>query len=115
MPAKACVTSVFSTLRRTAAGVAADWPAEENQSGSGLGGGEEVIHALRRAEQMASSARVDKQVLIGGRVHHAAHGSQAGDKLRDGKLELADQDAACSGDGKPGAVRTGRQRKGEVG
>lgn len=63
---------------------------DDDLGGGSLSGGEEVIHSLRCAEQMAGGASVDEQVLIGGRVDDAAHGCQAVDELRDGKFELAD-------------------------
>jgi len=63
---------------------------EDDLGGGSLSGGEEVIHSLGCAEQMAGGASVDEQVLIGCRVDDAAHDRQAGDKLWDGKFELAD-------------------------
>src|ERR1035437_1022369 len=64
---------------------------------------------------MAGGASVDQQIEIRGGTQSSPHDRQAADKLRDGKFELADQDATRSGDGKPGAARAGRQREGEVG
>ncbi len=81
----------------------------------GAGGGEEVIQALGRIEQMAGGARIHEQVLIGGISQDAPHGGQAADELRDGQFELADQHTARRRDGKAGAVRAGRQRQREVG
>src|ERR1035437_3919381 len=60
---------------------------------------------------MAGSAGVDQEIEIRGGTHSSPHDRQAADKLRDGKFELADQDASRSGDGKPGAARAGRQRQ----
>src|ERR1035438_153915 len=74
-----------------------------------------MIHSLGCAEQMAGSASVDQEIEIRGGTHGAPHDRQAAYKLRDGKFELADQDAARRGDGNPGAARAGRQREGEVG
>jgi hypothetical protein len=88
---------------------------DDDLGSSRFGGGEEVIQSLRCAEQMAGGASVDQETKIGGAAHGSPHDRQAADKLRDGKFELADQDTARSGDGKPGAVRAGRQREGEVG
>ena len=64
---------------------------------------------------MAGSAGIDQEIEIGGASRGPPHDRQAADKLGDGKFELADQDASRSGDGEPGAVRTGRQRESEVG
>src|SRR6266853_4232117 len=64
---------------------------------------------------MAGGAWVDQEGAIGGGAQGSPHDRQTADKLRDGKFELADQDASRSRDGKPGAARTGRQREGEVG
>ena len=83
---------------------------DDDLRGGRVGGCEEVLQALRRAEQMAGSAGVDQEVEIRGASQRAAHEGEAADKLRDGEFELADQDAARSGDGKPGAVRAGGQR-----
>jgi hypothetical protein len=59
---------------------------------------------------MAGSTRVDQKIEIRGGTHSSPHDRQAADKLRDGKFELADEDAAWRRDGKPAAARTGRQR-----
>ena len=64
---------------------------------------------------MAHTSPVDQEIEICGASHNSPHDRQATDKLRDGKFELADQDAWRRGDGKPGAARAGRQREGEVG
>ena len=40
----------------------------DDLGGGGPGGGEEMLQALRGAEQMAGGAGVDEQVLIGGRT-----------------------------------------------
>jgi hypothetical protein len=58
------------------------------------------LEALRRAEQMAGGAGVDKQVLIGAAAHGVPHRSQAADELRDRQLELADEHAARGGNRK---------------
>ena len=81
----------------------------------GTRGGEEVIQALGRIEQMAGGARIYEQVLGGGISQDAPHGGQAADELRDGQFERADQHAARSGDGEAGAIRASRQRQREVG
>src|SRR5204862_7377210 len=88
---------------------------DDDLGGGSLGGAEEVMQSLRRAEQMAGGAGVDQEIEIRGGAHSSSHDRQTADKLRDGKFELADQDAARRGDGTPSAVRTGRQREGEVG
>src|SRR5258708_18367030 len=74
---------------------------DDHLGGGGLGGGEEVIHSLGCAEQMTGSAGVDQEVEIRGASQRSPHDRQAADKLQDGEFELADEDAARSGDGKP--------------
>jgi hypothetical protein len=74
-----------------------------------------VIQTLRGTEQMACSARVYEEMLIGGRSQGTAHEREAADKLRDRKFELADEDTAPRWDRKAKAVGASRQRQGEVG
>jgi len=83
---------------------------DDDLGSGGAGGGEEVIQALGRTEQMTGGARIYEQVLVGGISQDAPHGGQAADELRDGQFELADQHTAWSRDGKAGAIRAGRQR-----
>src|SRR6266478_279649 len=75
--------------------------------GGGPRGGHKVVQALRGAEQMAGGARVYQKMLIGSRSQHAAHEGETADELRDGQLELADEDAARRGDGEADAVNAG--------
>src|ERR1035441_8969232 len=49
---------------------------------------------------MAGSASVDQEIEIRGGTHGSPHDRQAAHKLRDGKFELADQDAGGGGGGK---------------
>ena len=89
---------------------------QHDHLGGGLTGGvEEVIQTLRRAEQIAAGPGVHQQVLVGGRSHRAAHRRQAGNKLRRGQLELADQDTARGGYGETSAVFARGQRQGQIG
>ena len=63
---------------------------DDDLGGSGLGGGEEMVHSLGCAEQMAGSAGVDQEMVVRGGPHRSPHDRQAADKLLDGKFELAD-------------------------
>src|ERR1019366_6434128 len=54
---------------------------------------------------MAGSASVDQESEIRGGTHGSPHDREAADKLRDGKFELAAQDASWRGEGKTGPSR----------
>jgi hypothetical protein len=53
-------------------------------------------------------------MLIGRWAQTAPHQSQAAHELRQGQLELADEDAAGAGDGETETVDTGRQGEGQI-
>jgi hypothetical protein len=70
-----------------------------------------MIQSLGSAEQMASYPCVHQQIFIGGGSDLRAHGRKAGNKLRYGKFELADEHPAGSGHGEADAVSPGRYRR----
>ena len=84
----------------------------DDLGGGGLRSGEEVTHALRGTEQMASGAGIDQQILIPAAVPMALRiAGQAVDELRHREVRTpADQNPARSQDGEAGVSRTGGQR-----
>jgi hypothetical protein len=69
-----------------------------------------MTETLRGAEHVPLGARVHQKILIGGLAEYASHDRETVDELRNGKLELADEDAPGSGDRKADAVYAGGER-----